>query len=108
MVAHEWKLLLQGIIICVYKCIICLGWNFYVPEEPIPYLAFISFAVIESGYNPYMYVIFNKTIRRLVAEFILCKSKKTTTIVDVATTIRTRKSQANIKENLKLISLKKI
>uniref|UniRef100_A0A914DPY3 Uncharacterized protein n=1 Tax=Acrobeloides nanus TaxID=290746 RepID=A0A914DPY3_9BILA len=59
MVAHEWQLLLQGIIICVYKCIICLGWNFYVPKDPIPYLAFISFAVIESGYNPYMYVIFN-------------------------------------------------
>uniref|UniRef100_A0A914E146 G-protein coupled receptors family 1 profile domain-containing protein n=1 Tax=Acrobeloides nanus TaxID=290746 RepID=A0A914E146_9BILA len=60
--------------ICVYKSIVGTMISFWVPPDTLSCAIFYCFALIESGYNPYMYLLLNRTLRKQVFNVF---SKKT-------------------------------
>uniref|UniRef100_A0A914EIL0 7TM GPCR serpentine receptor class x (Srx) domain-containing protein n=1 Tax=Acrobeloides nanus TaxID=290746 RepID=A0A914EIL0_9BILA len=87
---YEIRLFIQTVIICGCKSTITVLWTFYWPPTPLAYCIYFSAAILESGYNPYLYFAMNRTFRRQILDLIL--KKDTPRISAIIVTPRTRNS----------------
>uniref|UniRef100_A0A914CMR9 Uncharacterized protein n=1 Tax=Acrobeloides nanus TaxID=290746 RepID=A0A914CMR9_9BILA len=62
--------------ICVYKSTVGTMVSFWTPPNNISWAIFYCFALIESGYNPYMYFLTNRTVKRQILQMLSLTPKK--------------------------------
>uniref|UniRef100_A0A914DZR1 7TM GPCR serpentine receptor class x (Srx) domain-containing protein n=1 Tax=Acrobeloides nanus TaxID=290746 RepID=A0A914DZR1_9BILA len=62
---EELSILSQAIIICGVKSSISLLWifSYMMPQTKIFYALMYSLSMVDTGYDPYLYLVFNKTLR---------------------------------------------
>uniref|UniRef100_A0A914DB22 Uncharacterized protein n=1 Tax=Acrobeloides nanus TaxID=290746 RepID=A0A914DB22_9BILA len=101
---HELRLFFQAMFICVYKSVVGTMISFWIPSDNLSCTIFYCFALIESGYNPYMYFLTNRALRQEILQMFSLTPKNSNKIHVLAVSYKPAgpRNQSNIDPSIYL------